>query len=274
MPATSSVPGATELLPPPDAGRTFGHRATVRLGDVDVRGRLRLDATARMLQDIATADADDAGLDGRFGWVVRRTLIVVDRSARLDETLEVCTYCTGTGRSWAERTTVLSGSDGASIRTVSLWVQVDAATGRPTALTPQFHEIYDEACAGRKVSPRLSLAVPDTAADATVRPWAVRRVDLDPFDHVNNAANWAFVEEAANLGGDGVSRRGTAELEFVAPVTYDDRVVLYDTRIRAATDAGSAPAGDAEVTGTSGATELWAWLTVDGEVRSVSRLRG
>ena len=45
----------------------------MRLGDVDPSGRLRLDAIARYLQDVASDDAADAGLD--TGWVARRTLI-------------------------------------------------------------------------------------------------------------------------------------------------------------------------------------------------------
>ena len=47
------------------------------------------------------------------------------------------------------------------------------------------------------------------------RPWELRRVDIDPLGHVNNAAQWAIVEEG--LPADG-SRRGVAEVEHRAPV--------------------------------------------------------
>ena len=80
MPATAA---ATELVDLPITGRVFTANATVRLGDVDARARLRLDATARYLQDIATDDASDAALDDAFGWVVRRTMIEVRRAAGL-----------------------------------------------------------------------------------------------------------------------------------------------------------------------------------------------
>ena len=221
------TPGATELFGIPRIGRTFASTRSVRLGDVDTAGRLRLDATARYLQDVATDDASDADLDGRFGWVVRRTMMDIDVVPRLDEVMTITTYCTGFGRSWAERSTFIDGESGGSIRTVSVWVQVDTVTGRPTALTPQFLEIYGEACDGRKVSARLSLDGPP--ADCTSQPWQVRRVDLDPFDHVNNAANWAFVEEAADFARTGRTRVGLAEMEFAAPIEADVGIELRTT---------------------------------------------
>ena len=96
---------AAELLPPNPDGRRFRAERTVRLGDVDPNGELRLDATARYLQDVATDDALDAGLDNALGWVVRRTMIRVDQPAMMSERLVLTTFCTGAGRSWAERRT-------------------------------------------------------------------------------------------------------------------------------------------------------------------------
>ncbi len=138
--------GGTELLDPTPDTRCYRAGRVVRLGDVDPGGRLRLDATARLLQDVASDDAADARLDGAWGWIVRRTLIDVRRAAVLDESIELSTFCTGMGRSWAERTTRIRGASGADIATVSLWVQVAAATGRPAALTDQFIATYGPAC--------------------------------------------------------------------------------------------------------------------------------
>lgn len=240
----SSVPGATELLPITHAGRTFVSSRSVRLGDVDPRGRLRLDATARFLQDVASDDATDAGLDDAWGWMVRRTMIDVRQPAVLDESLELVTYCTGMGRSWAERTTVASGSTGADIATVSVWVQVAADTGRPAPLTDHFVETYGSACDGRRVSARLALGGPPPAAPR--QPWTVRRADLDPFDHVNNAANWAFLEEAIEPGS---SRVGRGEMEFAGPVTHGTPVEMCVDRGRVTS----------------------AWLVSDGATLSAAR---
>jgi acyl-ACP thioesterase len=204
---------AAEFVDAPEIGRVVSRSRVVRLGDVDERARLRLDATARYLQDIATDDATDAGLDDAFGWVVRRTMIEVRRAAGLDEALELSTFCGGTGRSWAERRTSIAGDRGAAIEAVSLWIRVDPITGRPAGLGDDFLAAYGEAARGRRVSSRLQLPAPPP--EAAGRPWTIRRVDIDPLGHVNNAAQWAIVEET--LPADR-SRRGVAEVEHLAPV--------------------------------------------------------
>ncbi len=217
--AVPSVLPAVELLGRPESGRIFTIDGRVRLGDVDRDGVLRLDSTARFLQDAATDDASDAGLDRRFGWLVRRSMIDAGEPARLGESISVSTWCTGMGRCWAERRSQIVGDGGALIDAVSLWVQVDVATGRPVRLADDFQNAYSDAAAGRTVSSRLSLGAPTTVDPTTVDPeswWHVRRTDLDPFGHVNNAATWAFLEEFAPLG----DRRGRAELEYLQPVEH------------------------------------------------------
>lgn len=211
---------ATELLPLPVIGRRFVGSRTVRLSDVDATGRLRFDAVARYLQDVASDDAHDAGLPNAMGWVVRRTLIRVDRPCALDEQLELTTFCTGTGRSWAERRTSIAGSSGGAIEAVSLWVQIDATSGRPARLGDEFFEAYGAAAADRTVSSKLTLPTPPS--DASAVAWQFRRTDLDPFDHVNNAAQWVVPESVIDLG-DG---RGTAELEYLVPAGLDDMALI------------------------------------------------
>ncbi len=214
---------ATELLPPSATGRRFSGERTVRLGDVDPAGELRLDAVARYLQDIASDDALDAALPNALGWVVRRTMIRIDTPIAMGERVRLSTFCTGSGRSWAERRTSLAGASGGSIEAVSLWVQVDMATGRPARLGDEFHAIYGEAAAERVVSSKLSL--PSQPEDSgVVQPWRFRRADLDQFDHVNNAAHWAVVEQVIQRSG--VARRGIVELEYLTPADADDELAL------------------------------------------------
>jgi acyl-ACP thioesterase len=185
----------------------------VRLGDADPTGALRLDAAGRMLQDVANDDAVDSGLANSFGWVVRRTMIDVATPAVLGEALTLTTFCSGTGRCWAERRTSVTGDRGARLEAVSLWVQVDPASGRPAPLGADFDRIYGASAAGRVVSSKLALGGPP--ADAVVRPWPVRRADLDVFGHVNNAVLWSLLEETI---GPVSERRGVAEIEYPGPV--------------------------------------------------------
>src|SRR5688500_7198437 len=108
-------------VPVPEGGRAFVGEQRVRLGDVDPAGRLRLDAVARYLQDVANDDAADAGLANAMGWVVRRTTIVVHRRARFREQLRLTTFCSGVGAGWAERRTSIRGSREAHLEAVALW---------------------------------------------------------------------------------------------------------------------------------------------------------
>jgi acyl-ACP thioesterase len=213
-----AVAAATELVTRPTHGRVFSRQRQVRLGDVDQRGQLRLDAIARYLQDVATDDTADAGLDTdgpASSWVVRRTMIDVARAAGLDEPLELHTFCSGTGRCWAERRTTIDGRRGASIEAVSLWIRIDATSGRPVGLGERFTELYGATAGGRQVSPRLQLPAPPELTNQ--RPWAIRAVDLDPLRHVNNAVHWAIVEESLTAR----SRRGRAEIEYLRPIEAD-----------------------------------------------------
>ena len=82
-------------------GRSPGQRR-VRLGDCSPGGRLRLDATARYLQDLSDDDTRDVGL-AQMTWVVRRTVIDVHRFPTYLEPLDMVTWCSGIGSRWAER---------------------------------------------------------------------------------------------------------------------------------------------------------------------------
>ena len=81
-----------------------------------------------------------------------------------------------------------------AVETVALWVPLDPS-GRPLRLGQEFHDVYGEAAAGRKVPGRVPAAAMLTGA--TGQPWPIRRADLDVVGHVNNAAVWAAVTEVA-----------------------------------------------------------------------------
>jgi acyl-ACP thioesterase len=177
----------------PSTGRRFSADRRVRWGDVDRHGRLRLDAIARYLQDVANDDTRDSGHDPMAAWVVRRTAVHVISPPRLLEELTLTTFNGGLGSRWAERRTSLMGAHGGHVETASLWVFLDAASGRPARLTDEFLATYAEAAAGRTIKARLLHPAPP--AEATGRPWPLRSTDHDRLGHVNNAATWEPVED-------------------------------------------------------------------------------
>ncbi|HEY1734060.1 MAG TPA: acyl-ACP thioesterase domain-containing protein, partial [Acidimicrobiales bacterium] len=78
------------MAPPlPGRGRVFTAGRRVRLGDALPSGRLRLDALARYLQDVAADDVAEAGFPDEARWVVRTTHVEVHTWPVYDEAIEV-----------------------------------------------------------------------------------------------------------------------------------------------------------------------------------------
>jgi acyl-ACP thioesterase len=211
-----------DLVPVPTQGRTFTGDRRVRLGDVAPSGRVRLDALARFLQDISYDDTHDAGLDPRLGWVVRRTVMEIERWPRYGEAVNLLTFCGGIGSRWSERRVSMSDADGPLVEAATMWVHVDPDSGRPKHLPQQFHDLFGEAAGGRVVSARLHHH--DPPAEAGSEPWSTRSVDFDVHAHMNNAVYWAALEHF--LPSDTRLLPVRAELEFRHQVTPDDSVTL------------------------------------------------
>lgn len=196
-----------ELVDRPVSGRAFVGNRTVSLADVTPTGRMRFDSMARFLGDIGNDDTDDAGFaELGVAWLARRSTMVVHSFPASREKLTMSTWCAGTGRRWAERRTSITGDQGGHVEAAALWVHIDIETGRPTAWGDEFAACYLEAAGGRKVGSKLLLpkTPPQNGAPVNEMAWQFRRTDLDVFDHVNNAAYLAVVEEifgGAALGG-------------------------------------------------------------------------
>lgn len=180
----------------PTSGRRYHTSRRVRLGDVTPKGRLRLDAIARYLQDIANDDAVDGRYSDIHGWVVRRTELWVHRLPTYMTDIELTTWCGGLGSHWAERRTSITSADGAHIEAAALWVHVDLQTLKPSPLPADFPELVAEASRGRKIRANLtigkSLPAPDVSA---LQSWHVRFADMDAVGHMNNASYWIAAEE-------------------------------------------------------------------------------
>ncbi len=191
-----------ELVDLPDEGRTFTGTRTVSLADAAPDGRMRFDAIGRFLGDIGNDDTDDAGFaELGLAWVARRATIVVASFPTAREALTMTTWCSGTGKRWAERRTSITGDQGGRIEAAALWVHLDPETGRPAPWGDAFADAYLPAAGGRQVASRLALPKsPDADAASNEMGWSFRQTDLDVFDHVNNAAYLAVLEQALGAG--------------------------------------------------------------------------
>ncbi|HEX4527475.1 MAG TPA: acyl-ACP thioesterase domain-containing protein [Gaiellaceae bacterium] len=201
--------------------RRFTAQRPIRLSDTDALGRLRLDAVARYLQDVAADDVLDAGwAPEEHIWVVRRTVIDAVRPFLDDTMVELTTWCGGTAASAALRCTSLTGDRGGHIDAEMTWIHLGPDL-QPLRLGERFRSVYGESAAGRRASTRLEL--PGPPADATRLEWRLRATDVDRLGHVNNAAYWPPVEEhlAAIL-----REPHRAVLEYRQPLDLGDSVEL------------------------------------------------
>jgi acyl-ACP thioesterase len=222
-----SAHGFSEIVAPGQGGRAFSREVLPGFADSAPSGRIRLDAVARWLQDVAYADVADAGLAQAAVWVVRRTRIAVSDFPRFGERFALATFCSGLGRMWAERrTTVTRLKDSrACVEAVSLWVHLDPASWRPTPLSTEELAAYGGAAAGRRVTARLRHPAPAAVAGVDGDPghgsrnrsvqWTFRATDCDLAGHVNNAAYWQPLEEELLAGSD--PERIDAEIEYRSP---------------------------------------------------------
>lgn len=217
-----------ELVPEPGVGRVFAREATPGLGDAAPTGRIRLDALARWVQDVAHADVVDAGLEDRAVWVVRRIRMWVERFPRFGERAALRTFSSGTGRMWAERRTSVATSGGGRVEAAVLWVHLDPQTLRPTPLDADEVAVYGPSTLGREVKARLRHPAPP-GAWCERRPWHFRTTELDLAGHVNNAAYWAPLEdELLRDGGAPEPAALDVELEFRTPAQPGCFEVLAD----------------------------------------------
>jgi acyl-ACP thioesterase len=212
-----------DLVGPPENGRTFAQTARAGLADCAPTGRVRLDALARWLQDVAYGDVEDAGLAEAAIWVVRKTRMNIIRFPRFSEHHRLVTFCSGLGKMWAERRTTIFRDDVATVEAVSLWVHLDPVSRRPAPFTDAEVTAYGDAAAGRRVTARLRHGPPEGVEDRG--RWVFRATERDLAEHINNAAYWQPLEEQLLAASDEPERLDV-EIEFRSPAQPGEKLLL------------------------------------------------
>lgn len=213
------------FVPIPDTGRTFSARRRIRLSDMDARSRLRLDAVARYLQDIAIDDVEETGWGlPQHLWFIRSIRIDVLAPFVDDRALELVTWCSGLAPIAAGRRWSLAGDRGGRAEVDSVWIHL-GPDERPARLDG--FGIYADATGGRRVTTKLEL--PDPSAGGRSWSWPVRVTDIDLHGHLNNAAYWKAVEERLARRGPDPSQPLRALLEYRQPIDVDDEVEIVES---------------------------------------------
>jgi acyl-ACP thioesterase len=210
------------LVPPPARGRVFRSSRRIRLSDRAADGRLRLDAVARYLQDVASDDVDETGWGApEHLWVVRHLRIDVVVPPVDDARVELATWSSGTATVAAGRRMSLVGDRGGRVELDSVWIHL-GPDARPARI--EGFGVYAEAAGDRVVSTKLEL--PEPPGDARRRTWPLRATDVDRLGHVNNAAYWHAVEELLAEGGPDPRRPLQARLDHRHALDLGDEVEL------------------------------------------------
>jgi len=270
--ATSLDPGLTGAsdrpVPGIDNGYVAGYR--VRFDEAGPDGRMRTSALLRYAQDVAWRHSEFLGFDrewytqrGRW-WVVRALELEALEPIPMGHTLRVSTAVVGHRRIWARRLGECRLADGTlAARVVTDWVILDDA-GRLVRIPSDFGLSFTNPELSTDIIRAGPAAPPPEASTLELR---VRPHDLDPMDHVNNAAYLDWLEEALASAGrpDAVTAfPRTIRLEYIASAAPGDAIVVrtwseHGASAGAAADAWRATIARADgvefvrATGTTGA---------------------
>ncbi|MGW4371452.1 acyl-[acyl-carrier-protein] thioesterase [Nocardia takedensis] len=178
----------------PAAGEIFQTERTVRLGDVDTTGRLRLDSVARYAMDIGydhLGFIDDGDLHP--AWLVTRTVIDVLGPIGFGERLRVQRWPSALSNRWFTARIRIEGDGGALVEVEQFLINVDPVAGRPARMTERFMAPMLAVTTDHRLRWRPVLEPVADSAPATAFP--LRATDFDHYGHVNNAVHWQVVEE-------------------------------------------------------------------------------
>ncbi|MDQ3937782.1 MAG: thioesterase [Chloroflexota bacterium] len=197
----------------------------VRFDECGPDGNLPSSGFLRYAQDLAWVHADGAGFGrGWYGqrgltWLIRAVELEILENAAHGETVDASTEVIGFRRVWARRRSEFTRRD--SERTLAVaaidWVLLNAA-GTPVRVPRDIIAAFATPPSGTFTPLRID--VPPSPADAARREFAVRRSELDPMAHVNNAAYLDYIDELlVGAGGEGEVTRlpRRYRVEFLAP---------------------------------------------------------
>jgi acyl-ACP thioesterase len=227
-----------------DGARYFEVDYRVRTGDVDQDMRVRLDAVARYLQDVANdnIEATDFGDTDPF-WIVRRTIIDVIRPFSWPAAVSAQRWCGALSTRWTNMRVRLTADHETNrfnpdarepglIETEAFWINVNDQ-GMPSRLTDNAFEMLSAMTDEHRL--RWKSMNPEKAPTPEVlelpdRVHVLRSTDFDPFKHLNNAAYLAAVEDELLDHGDLIDGPHRLIVEYLRPIVPGTPITVRRVR--------------------------------------------
>ncbi|WP_439029876.1 acyl-[acyl-carrier-protein] thioesterase [Gordonia terrae] len=227
---------------PGSAFYEVGYR--VRTGDVDQDMRVRLDAVARYLQDVANdnIEATEFHATDPF-WIVRRTIIDVIEPITWPAAVTAQRWCGALSTRWTNMRVRLTAEHEINrfnpeprppglIETEAFWINVnekgvpsrlsDEAFAMLSAMTDE-HRLRWRSMNPEKAPDPGEITMPD-------REHVLRITDFDPFKHLNNAAYLEAIEDELVEHPDLVDGPHRVVIEYLRPIVPGTRLVMRRVR--------------------------------------------
>ena len=209
----------------PGSGYVYRTSWPVATGDLDGNLHLRLDGVARYIQEVGAQNLVDAGeAEDHPHWLVQRTVIDVIEPIEFPNEVSFSRWCSALSSRWCTMRVDLVGSDGGRIETEGFWIAINSKTLTPQRVSDTLIERFASTTDVHRLKWSRWLENPD-AADETI-PFALRRTDIDIFEHVTNTAYWHAIHEVMALLPDVCTAPYRAVLEYRRPIKYGEEVTI------------------------------------------------
>jgi acyl-ACP thioesterase len=178
----------------------------VRFEECQPGGEIRASAFLRYAQDAAWVHSSGAGF-GRdwyaergLAWLVRCLELVVLGAGHVGDTVTVTTEVAGLRRVWARRRgEVLDAAGSPLAEVLTDWVMTGPGLA-PVRVPVEIERFFPTAPTSFQPA---RVPLPPTPSGAHRRRFHVRRSEIDPMAHVNNAAYLDYLEESLAEAGAG-----------------------------------------------------------------------
>jgi acyl-ACP thioesterase len=209
----------------PDSGYVYRTAWRVATGDIGADLNLRLDGVARYIQEVGAENLVDAGeAEAHPHWLVQRTVIDVIEPIGFPNEVSFRRWCSALSLRWCTMRVDLVGSDGGRIETEGFWIAMNAKTLTPQRATDSLIEKFSTTTDEHRLKWRPWLTNP--AEPEQAMPFALRRTDIDLFEHVTNTAYWHAVHEVMAVEPDVCTPPYRTVIEYRKPIKYGEEVTV------------------------------------------------